>query len=172
MSSTQIWLYVIIGIVYAVSRLLKKPKQQAGLPKEQQSNANRERQVQPAPVPQKGLTFEELLREITEGKAMPKAEPVVDYDDELGEEEKDLEDVDYNYRKDSQVYEDAKKQAFFRPSLEETMNVKDTVVSFGKFKEFERVKERNLSEEYLNHFLDQDAIKKAVVMSEILKTKF
>lgn len=170
MSSSQIWLYVIIGIIYGVSRLLKKGKPAAQPTRQPQ--VRREQQSVPVGKPEKALTFEELLREITESKVKPQAEPVVDYDDEAEEEEKDLEDVDYNYRKDSEVYEDAKKQAFFRPSLEETMNVTDTVVSFGKFKEFERAKERNLAEEYLKDFTDPEGFRKAVVMSEILKRKF
>lgn len=106
---------------------------------------------------------------------MPKQEPVVDYDDALEEEEKDLEDVNYDYKKQNTVYntyEEAKKQAFFRPSLEETMKVGDTVVNFEKFKEFERGDVRDVAAEYLRDFKDLDAIKKAVVMSEILKRKF
>jgi hypothetical protein len=125
-------------------------------------------------APQKTLTFEDLLREITEAKR-PKEEPVVDYDDELAEEEQDLEEVDYDYRKDNKVYEtyeEAKRQAFNRPSLEETMKVENTVVSFGKFKVFEQAAERNLAAEYLKDFKDPQGFKKAVVLSEILKRKF
>jgi hypothetical protein len=70
------------------------------------------------------------------------------------------------------TYERAKKEAFFRPSLEETMKVGDTVMSFGKFKEFDRKKKSNLAEQYLNDFGDMDKLRKAVVMSEILKPKF
>ncbi len=171
MDSFQFWLYVIIGVVYLLSRLRKKAKEANA----ERPEAGREIQTRPGqPTPPKTLTFEELLREITESKA-PKQEPVVDYDDALEEEEKDLEDVNYDYKTRDKVYdtyEEAKKQAFFRPSLEETMKVEDTVVSFGKFKEFERAEERDLAAEYLRDFRDLDAIKKAVVMSEILKPKF
>lgn len=174
MDSFQFWLYVIIGVVYFISRMRKKNAgQPADLP-------DTERQQQPGsgpPVtgaPPKTLSFEDLLREITESKR-PKEEPVVDYDEELEEEEKDLEEVDYDYRKDNKVYEtyeEAKKQAFYRPSLEETMKVENTVVSFGKFKEFERAAETNLAYEYLKDFRDPQGFRKAVVLSEILKRKF
>lgn len=178
MDSFQFWLYVIIGAIWFLSRLGKKKKaEESASP----SDANDERPVSstrtPSPKP-KQLTFEELLREITESKQqqeLPKEEPVVDYDDNLEEEEKDLEDVEYDYRKENktyEVYEEAKKQAFHRPSLEETMKVQDTVVSFGKFKEFERGAETNLASEYLKDFHDPEGFKKAVVMSEILKRKF
>lgn len=174
MDSFQFWLYVIIGVVYLLSRLRKKSKEQPEGPPEVDREVQTGRTTQPARPQPKTLTFEDLLREITESK-VPKQEPVVDYDDALEEEEKDLEDVNYDHRKQSKIYEtyeEAKKQAFYRPSLEETMKVEDTVVSFGKFKEFERADERDVAAEYLRDFKDLDAIKKAVVMSEILKPKF
>jgi hypothetical protein len=147
-----------------------------------------ERQVRydsaPPPVQKpKQLTFEELLREITEAKQpqQPVYQPAerkaeyVDYDDQIGEEEQDLEDVNYDYKKKDKlydVYEEAKRQAFVRPSLEETMNVRDTNMQFGKFKVFERQEQRNLLEEYTRDFKDPEGFKKALVLSEILKRKF
>jgi len=175
MDSFQFWLYVIIGVIYLLSRMRKKKAEQSPGPPEIEDERPSARPQQPSKsaLP-KQLSFEELLREITESK-QPKQEPVVDYDDDLKEEEQDLEDVEYDYRKENktyETYEEAKKQAFFRPSLEETMKVEDTVVSFGKFKEFEKGVEANLASEYLKEFSDTDSIKKAVVMSEILKRKF
>ncbi len=70
------------------------------------------------------------------------------------------------------MYEQAKKQAFNRPSLEETMKVEDTVVSFGRFKAFEQEKKRDLLGEYLAELRDPEGFKKAVVMNEILQRKF
>ncbi len=180
MDSFQFWLYVIIGVIYLITRLRKKSGDQPT----EQPNTDREvetrRYVPPAKSAEpKTLTFEDLLREITESKAPSRHEPVVKYD-EIEEEEEEvdersLEKVNYDYRKDDkayETYEEAKKQAFFRPSLEETMKLEDTVMTFGKFKEFERAEERNVAAEYLRDFKDLDAMKKAIVMSEILKTKF
>ena len=176
MDSFQFWLYVIIGVIYLVSRARKKKADQSPGPvdasEEKPFSSTRHEGKKP-----KQLSFEELLKEITESKQQrqPMEEPVVDYDENLEEEEKDLEDVEYDYRKQNktyEVYEEAKKQAFFRPSLEETMKLQDTVVNFGKFKEFEKRAENNLAAEYLKEFHDTDSLKKAVVMSEILKRKF
>jgi len=176
MDRFQFWLYVIIGVIYLISRMRKKPTDRpAQLPgTEKAKQAGRPHQPAKSVGPKK-LSFEDLLREITESKSQPKQEPVVDYDDDLEVEEKDLEEVDTDYRKDNKVYEtyeEAKKQAFFRPSLEETMKVGDTVVSFGKFKEFEKETGPDLAAEYLKVFKDPEGIKKAVVLSEILKRKF
>jgi hypothetical protein len=175
MDSFQFWLYVIIAVIYLLSRARKKKADESPGP----IDANDERPLSSPPPGDrpKQLTFEELLKEITESKQQPptREEPVVDYDENLEEEEKDLEDVEYDYRKQNktyEVYEEAKKQAFLRPSLEETMKVQDTVVSFSKFKEFESGSETNLASEYLKDFHDPDGFKKAVVMSEILKRKF
>jgi hypothetical protein len=83
--------------------------------------------------------------------------------------------VNYDYRQHDKVYEtyeEAKRQAFNRPSLEETMRVEDTVVKFGKFKAFEQATERDLMAEYLKEFQDPEGFRKAFVMSEILQRKF
>ena len=198
MDVDKFWIYVVLAVIYGATRLLKKDqKKPASTPRQntppRDAPVSRRREVpgrapatrtlsesvkqQEAPKQQpKAMTFEELMREIMDAKTgAPRQEPVVDYDDQIGEEERDLEDVNYDNRKDSEVvatYERAKKEAFYRPSLEETMKVGDTVVSFGKFKEFERTKESNLAEQYMNAFGDMDQVRKAVVMSEILKPKF
>jgi hypothetical protein len=179
----QFWIYLIIAIIYGISRAMKKADNQ---PKDVSApHPDKTARYNPAPPVEKPkqLTFEDLLREITEAKQpsqpvyqppQPKAE-YVDYDDQVGEEEQDLEDANYDYRKKDKlydVYEEAKRQAFERPSLEETMNVRDTNMKFGKFKAFERVEQRNLLEEYTRDFKDPEGFKKAVVMSEILNRKF
>jgi hypothetical protein len=181
---SKIWISLIIAVIYLVVRALKKSDRQPG----DTGDVKPDREVRYNPTPPvdkpRQLTFEELLKEITEGKqtARPSLEPVrpqqttvVDYDDNLGEEEQDLEEIEVDYRKKDRLYsdyEEAKRQAFERPSLEETMNVKDTDMRFGKFKEFETNKEQNLLAQYLREFRDPEGFKKAVVMSEILNRKF
>jgi hypothetical protein len=179
----QVWISIIVAIILLVVRVLKKSDNQ---PKEVGDyKPDREPRFDPTPPVNKprALTFEELLKEITEGKqpARPSIEParpqrnVIDYDEDLEDEAQDLEDVQADYRKKDRIYadyEEAKRQAFYRPSLEETMNLKDTNVKFGKFKVFEGSQERNLLEEYLQDFRDPEGLKKAIVLSEILKRKF
>jgi hypothetical protein len=176
MDSFQFWLYVIIAVIYAISRMRKKQKEAQPKVPEREPVQRRDRAMETRESPvDKPLTFEELLREMTEGKGRPKEEKVINYEEDFPDEEQDLEDVEYDYRKEDTTlatYEEAKRMAFERPSLEETMKVEDTVVTFGKFKEFEAQKERNLAAEYLQDFGDPEGIRKAVVMSEILKRKF
>ena len=183
MRDVQFWLYIIVGVIYLLSRLRKKPEQKPKDLPNYRPESPVQKYEQPSAKPTastgKALTFEELLREISESKSsVPAPQPGrarVDYDDNIGEEEQDLEEVDYDYRKKDKiydVYEDAKKQAFNRPSLEETMKVGNTVMTFGKFKEFELETKRDLMKEYLSDFKDPEGLKKAVVMSEVLQRKF
>jgi hypothetical protein len=180
----QFWLYLIIGVIYFLSRVLKKKEPEPG--KEVVQNkpeSYRQAQNQQSERP-KALTFEELLKEITEAK-QPQKQVVlpppqaqreyVDYDDDIAEEEQDLETIDTDYRKKDKVYdvyEDAKRQAFVRPSLEETLNIRDTDMRFGKFKVFDKAKQRNLLEDYTLDLKDPEGLKKAFVLSEILNRKF
>ena len=179
MDDFKIWLYVIIGVVYLLSRMRKKSQQPTSEENEPQPTFGR-----PAASPeQKPLSFEDLLREITEAKQpeRPVSQPTssrrayTDYDEEIEDEAKDLEQVDYDYRKKDtiyQVYEDAKSQAFVKPSLEETMKLEDTVIKFGRFKVFDVEEGNTLVEQYKRELQDPEGFKKALVMSEILNRRF
>ena len=184
MRDVQFWIYVIAGIIYLISRARKKRQASEPVNAPEPKSERRFQQSEPQSVPQKGLTFEELLREISEAKAPAKPEPVVvqpkseyvDYDDDLEEEEQDLEDVSGDYRKKDRAfydtYEEAKRQAFNRPSLEETVKLKDTDMKFGKFKEFAEEAESNPLNDYLKELKDPEGFKKAFVLSEVLQRRY
>jgi hypothetical protein len=177
----KILIYIIIGIIYFLFNRLKKkaPEEQEVEGPSDQSSENR-----PRPV-----SFEELLREITEGKQQPKPEqPVfeqkpryrpepdpqpayVDYDDDIEIEEKSLEKVTFDQARTNEIYENAKKMAFNRPSLEESLSLADVNTSFGKFKEFEIKTERNLLLEYTKDLRDPKGFKKAIILSEVLNRR-
>lgn len=177
----KILIYIIIGIIYFLFNRLKKKgpeEQEVDGPGEQPSDSNR-----PRPV-----SFEELLREITEGKQPKPEQPVfeskrqyrpepepqpayVDYDDDIEEEEKSLEKVTFDQERTNEIYENAKKMAFNRPSLEESLKLADVNTSFGKFKEFEVKTERNLLLEYTKDLRDPKGFKKAFILSEVLNRK-
>lgn len=187
MRDIQFWIYLIAGAIYLINRARKKraaepvdvPESKTQRRFEQQF----EQQADTQPAPQKGLTFEELLREITEAKAPSPAKPIpqpraeyVDYDDEVEEEEQDLEDVSGDYRKKDKAfydtYEEAKKQAFNRPSLEEKVKLSDTDMKFGKFAMFEEESQKNYLNDYLKELKDPDGFKKAFVLSEVLQRRY
>jgi hypothetical protein len=177
MDDIKIVIWIIIGIIYLFSRRKKTVPPPPG----------RQRTVEPeetdAPSGPAPKTFEELLREIqgmkeptpTPARRMEPKPEFVDYDDSIEEEKSDLEEVGTDYRKKDniyQVYEEAKAQAFHRPSLEETIKLEDTIVRFKQFKGYEKHSRPNLANEVLKDFKDPQGFKKAFIMSEILRTKF
>lgn len=177
MDDYKIWFYLILGVIYILSKVLKKPKSRPDTNPDQSYSETSTRE--PAEKP---LSFEELLREITEGKKpvtqqRPTPTPTpqyVDYDDNIGEEERDLEDVNYDYQNEDktyETYEKAKKEAFDRPSLEETLKLQP-MGTFGRFKEFEDDEKNTVLSEYSEAFSDPEGVKKAFVLSEIFNRKY
>jgi len=176
----QFWIYIIIGVIIFLSKLLKKPAQ---APEESTDTRPPEKRRpvhsgQTTSERPKQLTFEELLREITEGKQAPKPVPqprFETYESDPGDEARSLEEVNSDEAENAKVfkaYEDAKSPVFKHTSLEETMHLEDTVVDFGKFKVFENQKQKNLLGDYINIIRNPGTLRQAVVMSEILKRKF
>lgn len=180
----QYWLYIIIGVLYLLNQFRKKPEQQPNdLPDFKPEKPQKKFEEPSArPTPQKALTFEELLREITESKKVVETKPVAparemyeNYEEDIEEEAQDLEEEDYDRKKQERtltIYEDAKREAFYRTSLEDTLKLTDTDMKFGRFKEFDQQDQENLAATFLNDLKHPDGLKRAFVMSEILNRKF
>jgi hypothetical protein len=180
----KIIFYIVLGIVYFIFNALKKkkPDNEPGSdhpPTRPQTN-------KPQPV-----TFEELLREITEGKetekipespvtqtkpefrqVLPKPKPAyIDYDDDLEDEERSLEKTNFDDERSNKAYEDAKKMAFNRPSLEETMSLDQVNTTFGRFKEFDKKQDSPVLAEYVKDLRDPKGFKRALILNELLNRK-
>ena len=178
----QFWIYVAIGVIYFLSTLLKKKEPVPGeSPDAQQTERTPRRQVE-EPSGERQLTFEELLREITEAKQVqrPAPQPEVvpryeSYEKDPGEEARSLEKVDFDEAENARkwkAYEEIPARSFERKSLEETLRLEDTKVDFRKFEAFERKNQRKLLDDYVKMIRNPETLKQAVVMSEILKRKF
>lgn len=174
----QFWVWLIVIVITLIARANKKKPQP--MDQEQREFPNT------ATSDTKPVTFEDLLREIQASKS-PKPKPVSvapkqvsssqydveDYDDNLAEENKSLERTDY-YANDKfyETYENAKKAAFSRASLEETMKVEDTEVKFNQFKEYSKKEGQSLASEYANELKNPKNFKRAIILSEILNKRF
>lgn len=184
MDDLQFWLYVIIGVIYLISQVRKKSKQPQNIPPEntpQTPTSTWKSETREEPSSQKPMTFEELLREITDAKT-PKSEPefepykqpeYVDYDDNIPDEIQEVEEVDYTksdpiYRQ----YEEAKTRDYANYSNEELSKMESADMKFGKFKEFESERNVNLLDIYMKDLRDPNGMKKAVVLSEVLSPKY
>ena len=86
---------------------------------------------------------------------------------------KSLERTDY-YANDKiyETYENAKKAAFSRASLEETMKVEDTEVKFNQFKEYSKKEGKGLASQYAKELQNPKSFKRAMILSEILNKRF
>lgn len=161
------WIYIIIAIVFAIIRQMKKsakgPDGQPRTPEYDQSD-------------NKPMTFEELLREIQASKnpSLPPAPtPVYTKTEYSSVEAKSLETISTTNDSHSfELYEKAKREAFQRPSLEETLKLGDTVMKYSHFKEYDESAKRTVALEVMENFKDPEGFKKAFIMSEILKRKF
>ncbi|HQQ96366.1 MAG TPA: hypothetical protein PLX35_03850 [Cyclobacteriaceae bacterium] len=161
----KIIVWIIIGLIYVFSRSRKK-------------------QIPPAtPAPDAGseghrpMTFEELLQEIQQGKKVEEPPVVVPRPvvQNTFAEPRPLEDVDYDYRKQDRIYEiydQATRDAFQRPSLEETMKLEDTIVRYKQFKSYEKESKPSLARQYALELRDPSNFRKAFIMSEILNRRF
>lgn len=187
MDNLQFWIYIIIAVIYAVSRAIKKGKQSAeqGRPERKDFETSED-----GGTVEKPMSFEDLLREITEAKKpkpkqvtytnpekpISKPQPAyVNYDDDLKDEAEGLEDVNYDYKNKDKIYdiyEKAKQEAFLKPSLEESLAGKKKDVDYGRFKEFSIKKRSTILDEYVAELKKPSGFKKAVVMSEILNRRF
>ncbi len=170
----QFWIWIIIIVITLIARANKKKPQ----------TFDQERTQNPSAPAQdtKPVSFEDLLREIQAAKApkpMVKPVPVApvqdfeDYDDNLEEENKSLEKpYDYKNENTYETYENAKKAAFSRASLEETMRVEDTVIQFGKFGEYSKTETVSVASQYANELRNPQNFKRALILSEILNKRF
>lgn len=180
----KIIFYIVLGIVYFIFNALKKKKPENEPGSDHPQSGPQTNKPQP-------VSFEDLLREITEGKQpeklpeapvtkhhteyrkpLPKPQPAyVDYDDELEDEEKSLEKMSFDDERSNKAYEEAKKMAFNRPSLEETMKLDQVNTSFGRFKEFDKKQDKGLLSEYVKDLRDPKGFKKALILSEVLNRR-
>lgn len=179
MDSLQFWIGLIIVIITLISRASKKKTQTFDSGPSDSPDFPSETT--------KPISFEDLLREIQASKApqtthkptQPAAPKIpqfqgVDYDDEIEDDIKPVEKSDFSYKDDKiyETYEKAKKEAFARPSLEETLKVEDTKVTYAQFKPYGKLENKSLSAKYADELKNPTGFKRALILSEILKKRF
>lgn len=169
----QFWIWLIVIVITLIARANKKKPNPA-------DDDGQE------PLPEnKPISFEDLLREIQATRQPKPAAPVTppvaksstyeveDYDDDLKDEAAPVEKSDY--RTDDEIYETyerAKREAFAKPSLEETLKVEDTQVSFEQFKRYKKQGRSNAASEYVKELRNPSSFKKAFILSEVLKRRY
>ncbi|MCZ8356167.1 MAG: hypothetical protein O9340_15615 [Cyclobacteriaceae bacterium] len=186
MDNLQFWIYVILGVIYLFGRASKKKK-------EEERPSTRRQSTDSQPSGPKPLTFEELLKEITEAK-MPEPEPEVttkkrgyqEFEEETIPEYKSYDTIKeetydepkgYDFEKEEtyKTFEKSRFEAFNRKSYEELQlegALETPKVEFKKFKEFEKEENNSLARQVALDFEDNDKVKRAFIMAEILNRKY
>lgn len=188
MDNLQFWLYVIIGVIYLITQVRKKAREQAPPPKrpaQRQQPASPQFKPEPQQSSPKPISFEDLLREITEAKNPKQEEPptyapykqpeYVDNDDDVEDEEDEYKPVIPDYRNTDPIYkqyEEAKIHDYSRDSLEESLKLENVAMKYGRFTEFESGQQgTSVLQGYVDDLRDPEGFKKAIIMSEILNRK-
>jgi hypothetical protein len=178
----QFWIWLIVIVITLIARVSKK-KAQPGAPSQGGYNEPTTTSEGAKPV-----SFEDLLREIQAAKApkpvvhkpavLPqnqKTYDYVDYDDDIEEEIQPNKRSDYRSEVEIyETYEKAKSAAFNRKSLEETLDINDTEVKFGRLRGFDSYNndKKPVASQYVKELRNPASFKRAFILSEILKRRY
>ncbi len=164
----QIWFYIIAAVIYFLTRKKKKPVDQPSTP----DTSSSERPQQRKPV-----SFEDLLKEITEQRQVEEVLKPVDR--EL-ERSASLDTTEENIRNEGRnrqfadeeslrVYQESVRQA---EGAELEFAPSENFASERLFKGKVESKEPTFADEIREGFGDPDSARKAIIYSEILSRKY
>lgn len=157
MDDIKVLLYIVFGVIYVISRIMKsrKKQQNPASPSEESNNK----------VPEKEVSFEDLLKEFTQEKPQ---EPVVQYEEPITNEEPPLEETQWagSDEEATSVYEDSIKAA-------ESVSMKEQGHShhLERFGVFEEEEEDTFLADLRMDLQETDGLKKALIYKEILDRK-
>jgi len=159
MDDYKVLMYIIFGVIWMISRVMKSRKKQ---------QAEREQSDEPYEAPTKEVSFEDLLKEFTQGGNQP--EPVVQYEEPTTyDEELEVEQTPTWAGSDedaTSVYERSIREA-------ETVDMADLGHDhhLKRFAAFEEEEEDTFLADLSAELQEEDGLKKAVIYKEILDRK-
>ncbi len=160
MDNIQIILYIAFIAIAILSRLLKA-KKDTPPPAQDQQNPNSD-----GP-----LSFEDLLKEFT-GESQKKETPPPYIPKETEEyREYTTQPTSYDDEEAKIVYESAVRDSQKIKTHDETVQLESKRPVFGHFEEYDNDKETVANELY-SMLKDEDGIRKAVILNEILNRKY
>lgn len=180
MDDFQTILYIIVGIIYFLSRALKKKKP----PVKPSQPAQDFDDDTPQTSPPKPLTFEELLREFTEGKQPEEEEPEPIPTPAPAPVQRSKSPMTSRYEEDDdEILEPAKRRfsdedskRIYEESVRAVENMKEEQFSDTQY-HFKRTEdtqeeESSIGSEIADMLRDGDGARKAIILSEILNRKY
>lgn len=177
MEDNNIWFYIIAAVIYFLTRKKKKRQQQPQASDQSTSTkTNRPQQNQ------KPVLFEDLLKEVTEGRAEGAAsQELVEerkqqsvYNEEMPHKELKAEKIRHFADEESRkVYEESIARAqVFESDRGRQFAPNDHYVSKKMFKNADVEDELTLADEIWEGLQDSSNVRKAIVYSEILTKKY
>lgn len=171
MDSFEVLIYIIFGVIYLLSRALKKKKKT--IPKQSQREEG-EVETQEQPV-----TFEDLLKELTGVQtAKPKPQPQPKRQERFDRSDPN-EYEDYRSRrpvvddsKSKEVFEQATRKAKGIKSIDELVDLEDGIEASGRFTEFKIEQKYTKGDEIREMFKNKQEAQKAIILAEILNRKY
>lgn len=171
MDSFEVLIYIIFGVIYLLSRALKKKKKPSA-PRPQMESDD-EVVTQDAPV-----TFEDLLKELTGAQTpKPKTQPKPQqrYDRSDPAEYEDLREQRRPVADDSrsrEVYESARRSAKDIKTIDELVDLEKGIEPSGRFEEFKIEKQFTKGDEIRGMLQNKQDAQKAIILAEILNRKY
>jgi len=158
MDNIQIILYIVFVAIAILSRLLKAKKPEQGQPSQEPSDTS------------EPISFEDLLKEFTGEKQETKTVTETS--------ERNPEYVDY--KTEERRYDDDRAAETFRAAtqnadkfkkIEEQVKLNRDRPLFGHFDEYDEEEDTTASE-LVSMLKDEEGVRKAVILSEILNRKY
>jgi hypothetical protein len=158
MDDFKVLLYVVFGAIWLISRIMKSRKKQ---------NAQKEQSDQPYEEPKKEVSFEDLLKEFTQGGVEEKKE--ISYEEpETYEESTEAEAISWKGSDEeaTSVYEKSIRDA-------ETIDMTDQGHNhhLKRFAVFEEEEEDTFLADLKADLSEEGGLKKAIIYKEILDRK-
>ncbi len=171
MEDLQIWVYVIFGILYFLSRSLRKK------PQEPQKQSPLETEGEARPQRRQPASFEELLREITEQR-----EPQAEQKPQARKQEKQVSPKtatkaeDFTKEGSTRHFSDEQSRQVYEQSIKAAEGSKapferDEHFSI-KLKEREKAEQSQFAKDIRDMLSNSKSAKKAIILGEILNRKY
>ena len=172
MDDIKILLYIALGAIFFISRLMKNRKKQ--------------QQKEPSEVPEKELSFEDLIKQFTEEKqetkpisadekpAVEYKEPAVEYEEPAVEYEEPAVEYEEPAAIAQTVSASQEATSVYERSIDEADKVdeKEHVNHFKQFGVFEKEEENTFLAELGVGLQEKEELKKAIIYKEIFDRRY
>jgi len=175
MEDLQLWVYIAFGIIYVISRALRKkqPEPPRESPLETEQSSRPQRRKQPA-------SFEELLREITEAR-----NPQVELEEDASSEEvvepktetaRNQNKQDFSLEGEKRYFSDDQSREIYERSIaaaaDSDAGLAEVNIPKLKARQTESKQASTTSHDIKSMLANPDSAKKAIILSEILHRKY